>query len=547
MTLDSKLNRPSRIGIWLLLSALMGLAITHQSLWMDEGFTVWFASQRTIAAFFTTLIGSRGAPGDPQMIFYLLYIWAWVKLWGASEVALRAANIPFAILLLGTVSWASRTLFRQPYAWMLFCLSPFMWFYMNDARPYVAVMAFAAVAVVAELAYLMRPAEYRVAAPWCCLVAMILTWGSHILGVFLFPSLAILAIALTEKQPAARKRFLQDWSLPALALLPIFLGLGAFFLWASRLGVNMQRGEAGTANLAFVFYEFLGFAGLGPSRSNLRANPHVGTLFSYWPWLLIGAAAAFIVGYSMLRAKPGNIPRHLAVSLLAGFAIALIVSKIAHLQLLGRHVAVLFPMIFILFLSTIGEGAIPSRNRYAVSAALIALGLAWSISDLRLVLLPQYEKESYRAASSISVMMAGQDGGKILWAADDYTAGYYGVRVTKPHSVSESTSKDMTSSISWPVLSEATDVGDWTVEEATEYIAHRPGPLVLVLSRPDLFDRKRGWRTLIERQKPAIAGHPTGFEIYEWPARTEAEITPPPSASQSAAQSLPAELGSRSN
>ena len=143
--------------------ALLGLAITHQSLWMDEGSTVWFASHQGIASFFSSLVGSRGAPGDPQMLFYLLYMWGWIKMWGTSEVALRAANIPFAVLLLVTMRWASLRLFARSNAWLLLCLSPFVWFYMNEARPYIAVMSFSTLAVVAMLAYLMGPANYGVA------------------------------------------------------------------------------------------------------------------------------------------------------------------------------------------------------------------------------------------------------------------------------------------------------------------------------------------------------------------------------------------------
>src|SRR5216683_3009900 len=147
----------SRLGVgrltqalaWLVLPVTFGLAITHQSLWMDEGYTVWFAAHKSIGSFFSTLIGAPGATGDPQMLFYLLYMWSWVKVFGESEIALRAANIPFALLFLGAMGWASQRFLKLSNLWVLFCLSPFFWFYLNDARPYLALMTFAAVAVVA--------------------------------------------------------------------------------------------------------------------------------------------------------------------------------------------------------------------------------------------------------------------------------------------------------------------------------------------------------------------------------------------------------------
>ena len=540
MTFTLKEVNSKELVLGLLFPVLLSFAITRQSLWMDEGFTVWFASPTSIGSFFSTLLGSRGAPGDPQMVFYLLYMWCWVKLWGASEVALRAANIPFAILLLGATSWASRTLFRRPNVWLILCLSPFMWFYMNEARPYIAVMAFAAVGMVAELAYLLHPASYRVFAPWCCLTALLLGAASHILGVLLIPSLITLFVISSWNRPAFRKTFLRDWSPALLTLLPAFVALGAFFLWTSRFGVNMKRADPGIANLAFVFYEFCGFAGLGPPRNELRENPHVYALVSYWPWLLIGVMAAVAVGYSVLRLTPDKPSRALAISLVAGLSIAFMVAKITHFQLLGRHVAVFFPLVFMLLLSWSPSLAPSKTSRYLSALALTALGIAWGISDLRLVLLPQYQKESYRAASSISLKRATQNGGKILWAADSHTASYYGVRVVKLAPAPESAEIEY-SSVTWTVHGQAVDVANWTVEEAADYVNRRDVPLILVLSRVDLYDQHKAWQTLVEEQRPTVVRHMTEFQIYEWPARMQDGIarlrsSNPPSVSSGASQ-----------
>jgi len=396
-----------------------------------------------------------------------------------------------------------------------------MWFYMNEARPYIAVMAFAALVMVAELAYLTHPANYRVFAPWCCLTALLLASAIHILGVLLIPSMITLFVITTWNQPAFRKTFLRDWSPALLSLLPAFLALGAFFLWTSRFGVNMKRADPGIANLAFVFYEFCGFAGLGPPRDELRENPHVHALVGYWPWLLIGIAAAIAVGSVVLRATSDRASRNLAISLLAGLSIAFMVAKIAHFQLLGRHVAVFFPLLFILLLSWSPSPAPSRTSRYLGALALTSLGIAWGISDFRLVLLPQYQKESYRAASSISLTRVAQNAGKILWAADSHTASYYGVRVVELPLAPESAAGDRYSNVTWPVHGQAIDVGNWTIERAADYLNRRDAPLVLVLSRPDLYDEHGAWRTLVEEQRPTLVSQMTEFQIYEWRARKQ--------------------------
>ncbi len=516
MTLDSKNNEPMRIGIWLLFPTVLGLAITHQSLWMDEGSTVWFASHKSIASFFSNLVGSRGAPGDPQMIFYLLYVWAWIKVWGASEAALRAANIPFAVLLLAAVRWASCRLFGRPYAWLLVCLSPFVWFYMNEARPYMAVMSFSAVAVVAMLAYLMDRDTYRVAAPWFCLLAVFLAWGSHIVGAFLVPSLVFMIAVTARQEPALRKQVLNDWYPASLICLPAFVTLGMFYLWTSANGVNFTSGVPGLANLAFVAYEFLGFAGLGPPRQELRTSLQPYMAAHYWPWLLVGGAVASAGCLMWLYTRPNRLTRNLAASLAVGLLIALAVSRIAHLQLLGRHVAMFFPMLLLFFLLWASTSPFPRSGKY-LGATLTAVGIIWGISDARLVLLPEYEKDSYRAASSISRMRARMGGADILWAADPRTAYYYGLPAESRALVS-SKGQDIRAGFPSPDRDRAIDVQQWTLAEATAYLSSRTAAAILVMNRPDLFDERATWRTLIDRQKPLLVASPPGFQIYEWQA-----------------------------
>ena len=517
MALNFTNSRPKQIGLWLLFSALLALAITRQSLWMDEGATVWFASHKSIVSFFSALIGVRGAPGDAQMLFYLLYMWGWVKLWGTSELALRAANIPFAIVLVAAVCWASATLFRRPHAWMLLSLSPFVWFYMNEARPYMAVMSFSAVAIVAVLAYLMDHIMYRVFAPWCCLVALLLAWGSHIVAAFLFPSLVFLIAATAKQDPALRQGLLKDWLPASLFCLPGFVALGTFYFWTSTYGMDFTSGRPGWANLAFVLYEFLGFAGLGPPRNELRERLQPYMAAHYWPSLLICGAVAVAVGWLWSYARPNRIARNLAGSFVVGIAIALTVSRVAHLRLLGRHVAMFFPMLLILFLLWANTCTFSGKARY-IPAALTAVAIIWGISDARLVLLPRYAKDSYRAASSISMARARLVGGDILWAADPRTAYYYGVRAARRVSAVPG-EKDVSEEVTWPVYGQAINGANWTVGEAAHYLNFRTKPTILVLSRPDLFDLNGAWRILVETQRPNVIARLNGLWIYEWPPR----------------------------
>src|SRR5215470_15604733 len=309
--------------LWLLFPITLCLAITRQSLWTDEGFTAWFASHRTFHSFLTVVIGSPAAPGDAQLLFYLLYIWSWIKVFGSSEFSLRAANVPFAVIFIGTIGWASRRLFWHPNLWAIFCLSPFFWFYLNEARPYAALIAFSSVASLALIAYLTDPQRYGRAAPWYCLIALLLAWGSHILAAFLFSPLTILVVITLIETPNLRSVFWRDWRRPALLCLPGFLALGTFYVWVSAYGVNKTEGKPGLANLAYALYEFTGFAGLGPPRNEIRQSRSLVVFGPYWPWLLSGVTVLFCVAFTFLRARSSKLVCNLFLSLLLGLAAAL--------------------------------------------------------------------------------------------------------------------------------------------------------------------------------------------------------------------------------
>jgi hypothetical protein len=513
--------QPARAILWLSFAATLGLAITRQSLWVDEGYTAWFASHNSFASFFSALVGSPGAPGDPQMIFYLLYMWLWVKVFGISEVALRASNVPFAILFMVTMSWASRHLLRRPQLAVFFYLCPFFWFYLNDARPYVALIAFSSVATVALLAYLVNPTKYSLFAPWCCLIAFFLAWGTHILAAFLFPSMVVLIVVITWGDSSLRHRFLRDWYRPALWCAPAFVAMAAFYMWVSANGVNRGFRNPGPSNFAYVMYEFLGFGGLGPPRNEIRAAPDFLVFAPYWPWLLLGVIALLGLVFLVFRTRPSKIVRCLAASLIAGAAIALVISIIENFQVLGRHMAALFPLFLITPMLWPEPPISSSRNRHGAIAALVALLAAWTISDARLRYVGKYGKDSYREASLIAAARSRLDGGEILWAADPHVAHYYGTLVMKGQNTVEIGNDD---GLNWPVNNRAIDARNWSSVEARAYLDASTKPTILVLSKPDLFDTKGGWREIIQQRRPTELARLIAFKVYEWlpPSKTSA-------------------------
>src|SRR5581483_417383 len=86
----------ARMWPWVLAGLTVCLAaISHQSLWIDEALTGGKASQRTLADWWRMMVEVKGS--DLQMPLYMVYLWGFAKVFGASEWALRAANIPWFV------------------------------------------------------------------------------------------------------------------------------------------------------------------------------------------------------------------------------------------------------------------------------------------------------------------------------------------------------------------------------------------------------------------------------------------------------------------
>jgi uncharacterized membrane protein len=262
-------------------SLLLCLAITDQSFWIDEAVMAYFASYHGLTSLFMMLTNLRTS--DPQMPLYILYLWGWAKLFGTSEYALRAANLPFAFVFVTALGWTSWRVLGRPVLWVVFCFSPFVWFYMNEARPYIAIIACSAVSTGALMAYFSDRERYAKIAPWLCLSALLIAFGLQMLAAFLGPSLMILAIFAAKQKRLTWKTIVHDWTPALLIHSPLFVGLAAYFIWTLSVGAGGEREIPGFGNLAFSLYEYVGFMGLGPPRHILRAQQDLGVFVPYWP------------------------------------------------------------------------------------------------------------------------------------------------------------------------------------------------------------------------------------------------------------------------
>jgi len=123
------------------------LAISSQSLWIDEAGTAVIVKNASFSEFWNNLAEDNGS--TIQMPLYMLSLWGWEKIFGHSEFALRAMNIPLFLVAIGCVLYGLRLSFSMRVFFVLFaCSSAFVWAYMDEARPYMMQFCAATLAMV---------------------------------------------------------------------------------------------------------------------------------------------------------------------------------------------------------------------------------------------------------------------------------------------------------------------------------------------------------------------------------------------------------------
>jgi len=498
--------------LWILclvVSLGLCLGVTRQSLWIDEATTAWLASHQDPWRLLGTLADGREILSESLMPLFTGYIWTWSRLFGTGEQALRAANIPFAILLVATLGWTSSRLFSRPLLWLVLCFCPFIWFYMNEARPYVAVMACSAVALAAVLAYFADPNGYSNTAPWLFFSALFVGCGFHLFGGLVIPAVIVIVLAEIRTRKHTWAGICRDWRTPLSVSLPLFLLLGGYFIWIVYRGAGGERGQAGPGNLVFAMYEFGGFQGFGPPRNQLRADPTLHALEPYFSLLAAGTIAwlalfALLFRRVLAKWKEDGAWR-LAAALLVTIGLFFAGARAVDFRFWGRHLAACLPLFLFALLEAAGRPPQSKRQRAIEAAAFTLLAVAWLVSDYRLAFLPEYGKDDFRSATSIALDEARRSGGTIVWVADGLAGRYYGLEYQRA-----------TWDAPWFVRGKAVLGKNWTRAQVAGWLASgaHGSEIILVLSKPDLNDRHGAWAAAIRSMNARRLGSANAFDLF---------------------------------
>jgi hypothetical protein len=395
--------------------------VSAQSLWIDEAETWSFARQPSFKAWLATLLSNTKSEAHTPLGMFAL--WVSGRLFGEGEWQLRALNILW-IAIAGVAIGRLGAILGRRELLPFFLLHPFLWYYANEARAYALLICLSAWLLflwttVNESGTLSTGRLWAIGIVATLGIACSLLFGFALIGFG-----AALAATMLVQKISLERRHLMPITVTALAMVPVI----AYYLWTLGRGASAAKiWSVSISNLAFAFYELLGFGGLGPPRHELRelAKSEGGLSgLMYQGRYLIGMAllAAAYLGLLRplwkLRRDPLGMIAAGAMALSAGAMF--VASLVVGFPLWGRHLAYLLPFIALLIARAAPQITSPLLRKSLIALLLVGL-LASSLCQR---FLPWYGKDDYRSASQMAKAAVAK-GQTVWWVADPVLGEYY--------------------------------------------------------------------------------------------------------------------------
>lgn len=477
-------NKYQELLIALLVLLVGAVFISPESFWIDEGNTAYKASQNGLSQWFHAMHATIGS--DSQMPGYMFYIWAWEKLVPHSEFFLRLSNLPWLLLLV----FALR---RSPFALVFAITSPFILFYLSELRPYLMQLAGAALAVRGLGELDTDKSKAWITILWGCLIMCL----ASLIGV-VWSLGALIYVVVNTPTILKSSSFWKG----ALCFASPFGVLAAYYAWTLANGQEAAMMGGGLAvSLGACAYELLGLAGLGPGKLELRNHPAaiLNCAFIVIPAFLTVSGLTLIGTIKWLKLAPRRqiLAASAAFSLSLGILLTLVIFK--DFRLLGRHLAPLAILLVLLCALAISfsdqKNSAPSQSGWPnlirlCAFIVVVFGIA---SSLSLRFAERHRKDDYREAARIA-LHAMKEGRPVIWIADQPTGYSYGLN--EKH------------------------VG-WQPWRQNLPIPSLQGNECVLLSKPDIYDSKAAFATLLREQQFTPVSKLTAFTIYERTAATQ--------------------------
>jgi hypothetical protein len=332
-------------------------------------------------------------------------------------------------------------------------------------------------------------------------VGAVTACGATVIGVLWAGAIALFVLLywLLVRRETLATLFGISYGAPALAVV----GIALLLVHSVRMfaqGKLPALMDGNVLSLAFSLYANAGFLGIGPGMLDLRDFGASALLPYAWSiavaTVVLGSLAA--VGIVTVYGRAGRYAFALAVGCLMLPVIGLLLlSAYLKWRILPRHFIPLVALISYIY----AFGLIRSLNGNLMGRGLAILAItvmAYSAFSARLA--ARHQKEDYRQAA-LTANRELASGARVWWIADFRGALYYAVPFENYSAPGVAASRPDGATVF---------VGDRTAAE----IAQWARPALVVLSRPESYDRSGVVRAFLERQNYRRVGAVRGFTLW---------------------------------
>lgn len=448
-----------------LISALLLLSVSNESFWIDEMTCKRIADSETVGTFIESMADEGGS--DSQMPVFQACMFVWQNLVNGNEWGFRAINV--LLCLMGLTPLVLLFSARELPPWSIIVAvgtSAFLWFYMNEARPYVMQFSGASCLLVGYWKMLdsrQYPDWRKCGGDWFLLVfGTVMCAGGSLLGAPFAGIIFLCVIIICWSKWALLRRSDIAWLLVWCCVLG---GLAIYYLWTLYEGKGASAAnQTSILTLGFSAFEQLGFMPFGPGRLALRADGP-SSLLPWAPFLALWAGCVAVViwvGGKELLMGPIFRGRIVVAMLPVVLMVLLLVigGYVGGFRVLGRHFMPIYPVV--LLVAGLAYLRLAKGGRVGTSI-LVAIVIVSSLGCLTQRFSERHLKDDYRGAVAY-VNSSAQQTLVVWWAAGGKVSSIY-------------------------PFDDHVKLYEMKNCDA-EALAKFPSPDIVVLSKEDLFDSK---------------------------------------------------------
>lgn len=337
--------------------------LDNQSLWYDEGMSLYNSNGVSFTENISIILGREA--GDKYQPLYYLLLFVWRSIFGDAEFSLRSLSALLGVGSVITIFFTTLRIYGKNHAiWssLILAVSSFCVYYSQEARAYSLLIFLASLQLYFFHQALDENGDSKLVSRIIFgIITAIGIFGSILMGIF-STSLCISHAIVYRNFP----KWLKWWLPAAFFSTPI-----VFFYLSSPAAADptntvvTRSGFPIIQNAIFVLYGIFTGTTYGPPLTQLRGEDRIQVMLGYWPHLLILCVAVSIIflalvgtllkSYKSLKYQKQQQANYLFSSLFAiAFILGFLFALFTKMNWLPRHsfflslpVAILIPSVFV--------------------------------------------------------------------------------------------------------------------------------------------------------------------------------------------------------